>query len=104
MTSWLRMLVAAGLAFGFVVTGLGWLARWFPLFDVFNNAIPVIAAGAVGLLLLALVARDWLLILATALLAAINVLLFLAGIEGSPAEAAQSAGRFLRLVTRTLSA
>ena len=79
MTSWLRLLVVAGLVFGFVMTGLGWLAHWFPLFDVFNNAVPAIAAGAVGLMVLALVAGDWLLILAAALLAAINVLLFLAG-------------------------
>lgn len=87
MTSWLRLLVIAGLVFGFVMTGLGRLAHWFPLFDVFNNAIPFVAAGAVGLVVLALVARNWLLILATALLPAINVLLFLGGIEGAPAEA-----------------
>ena len=98
-TSCLRLLVVAGLAFGIVMTGLGWLARWFPPFDVFNNAVPAIALGAIGLVVLALVARDWLLILATALLAAINVLLFLAGIEGSPAEAAPGADRFLRVVT-----
>ena len=99
MHSYLRLLVIAGLLFGIVMTGLGWLAHWSPLFDVFNNAVPAIAAGAVGLLVLALVSRDWLLILATALLAAISVLLFFAGIEGSPTEAAPGADRFLRVVT-----
>ena len=99
MASWLRLLVVAGLVFGFVMTALGRLAHWFPLFDVFNNAIPAIAAGAVGLVVLSLATRDWRLILPALLLAAINVFLFLSGERGAPAEAAPGADRFLRVVT-----
>lgn len=99
MIYWLRLLVVAGLLFGFVMTGLGWLARWFPLFDLFTNFIPFIAAGAVGLLLLALVARDWRLILPAALLAAVNAYLFIAGFHGAAPHAAAGAERFLRVVT-----
>jgi endonuclease/exonuclease/phosphatase (EEP) superfamily protein YafD len=89
----------AGLVFGFVMTGLGWLARWFPLFDLFTNATPFVAAGTIGLLVLALVTRDWRLILPAALLAAINVYLFLAGLQGAAPAAASGAERFLRVVT-----
>ena len=99
ITSWLKLLVVAGLVFGVIMTGLGRLALWFPLFDVFNNAIPFITLGAIGLVVLALFARDWWLILAAVLLAAINVSLFLAGLERAAPQAAAGAERFLRVVT-----
>ncbi len=99
MTSWLRMLIVAGLAIGIVLTGLAWLGRFLPRFDVFNNGIPLIAAGALGLFVLALAARNMRLILATGALAAINAAFFLAGLQGAAADAEPGAERFLRVVT-----
>lgn len=99
MMSWLRVLVIAGLAIGVILTGLALLGRFLPRYDLYNNGVPLIAAGALGLLVLALVTRNLRLILATALLAAINAWLFFTGLQGEAPEAAQGAERFLRVVT-----
>jgi endonuclease/exonuclease/phosphatase (EEP) superfamily protein YafD len=95
MTSWLKMLIAACIVLGVVLTALGRLARWWPMFDLF-------AVGAVGLLCLALFARDGRLILPAALLAALNVGLIVVSLQGAASEAAPGGERFLRVVTSNL--
>jgi hypothetical protein len=37
MTAWLKLLVAAGIVLGVVLTGLGILARVWPALDILNN-------------------------------------------------------------------
>jgi endonuclease/exonuclease/phosphatase (EEP) superfamily protein YafD len=99
MIAWLRMLVGLGLALGMVLTGLGWLAQWWPALDLVNNGLPALAAGAIVLFLLALVTRDWRAIALTGLLAAINIGLIFAGLQGAAPEAPPGSKRFLRVVT-----
>jgi endonuclease/exonuclease/phosphatase (EEP) superfamily protein YafD len=102
MTSWLKMLIAACIVLGVVLTALGRLARWWPMFDLFNNGLLAVAVGAVGLLCLALFARDGRLILPAALLAALNVGLIVVSLQGAASEAAPGGERFLRVVTSNL--
>lgn len=99
MIAWLRMLVGAGLALGMALTGLGWLAQWWPALDLVNNGLPALAAGAVALFLLALITRDWRAIALAGLLAAINIGLIFSGLQGATAEAPTESKRFLRVVT-----
>ena len=103
MIAWLRLLAGLGLVFGAVLTGLGWLAQWWPALDLINNGLPLLAAGTVVLFGLALLVRDWRFIVPAALLAAINVGLIFAGLQGAAAEAAPDSKRFLRVVTFNLS-
>ncbi len=102
MIAWLKLLIATDLALGAVLTGLGWLASWWPALDLFNNGLPALAAGTLGVFGLALLVRDWRLIVPAALLAAINIGLVFAGLQGAAAEASPGSGRFLRVVTFNL--
>ena len=99
MIAWLKMLLAVGLALGAVLTGLGWLAEWWPALDIFNNGLPALAAGSLVLVLLALLTRDWRAIALAGLLAAINIGLIFAGLQGAAAEATPGSKRFLRVAT-----
>ncbi len=102
MIEWLRVLVGVGIALGLALTGLGRLAQWWPALDLVNNGLPVLAAGAIALCVLAVVTRDWRSIALAGLLAAINVGLIVAGLAGAAAEAAPDAKRFLRVATFNL--
>src|SRR6185312_3957419 len=102
MTSLLEPLIAAGVVIGVVLTGLGFLARWWPAFDIVNNFVPIVAAGSVLLLCLAAIMRDWRLIVPAALVAAINVVLFVAPWQSGASQAATGSPRFLRVVTFNL--
>jgi endonuclease/exonuclease/phosphatase (EEP) superfamily protein YafD len=102
MNAWLRLLVGAGIVLGVVLTGLGIFARVWPPLDLFNNGFLAMLAGAVSLLGLALVLREWRLIVPAALLVAVNVLLLLAGLQGAAPAAASGSERFLRVATFNL--
>ena len=102
MIEWLRVLVGVGIALGLALTGLGRLAQWWPGLNLVNNGLPVLAAGAIALCVLAVVTRDWRSIALAGLLAAINVGLIVAGLAGAAAEAAPDAKRFLRVATFNL--
>jgi endonuclease/exonuclease/phosphatase (EEP) superfamily protein YafD len=67
-----------------------------------NNGLLFMTVGAIALLCLALAARDWRLVLAAAVLAAINVMLVIAALPGAAADAAPGIPRFLRVVTFNL--
>ena len=99
MIAWLRMLVGLGLALGVVLTGLGWLAQWWPALDLVNNGLPALAAGASCCFVLALVTRDWRSIALAGLLAAINIGLIFAGLARRRRRAPAGSKRFLRVVT-----
>jgi endonuclease/exonuclease/phosphatase (EEP) superfamily protein YafD len=102
MTSILKRLIAACVCVGAVLTGLGLLARWWPALDIVNNGLPAVAAGALLLFCLAAIALDWRLIVAAALLAAINVVLVISALQGAAQEAAPRSERFLRVATFNL--
>ncbi len=102
MIGWLRVLVGLGIALGLVLTGLGWLARWWPALDLVNNALPALVAGTLVLFALALITRHWRFIALAGLLAAINAGLIVSGLQGGAADAAPEAKRFLRVVTFNL--
>jgi hypothetical protein len=46
MSKALRVIVAAGLIFGAALSALGVLANWYPPFDIVNDGVPFLAAGA----------------------------------------------------------
>ena len=92
----------AGLVVGALLTLFGLLAHWFPALDVINNGLPLLVAGAVLVLLLALTTRNWRLIVPAAIIAAINVMLVVAALQGAAAEAAPGSARFLRVATFNL--
>jgi endonuclease/exonuclease/phosphatase (EEP) superfamily protein YafD len=102
MRARLKEVVVAGLLLGAGLTLLGVLARWWPALDMVNNGLLFMTVGAVALLCLALAARDWRLVLAAAVLAAINVTLVIAALPGAAADAAPGSPRFLRVVTFNL--
>jgi endonuclease/exonuclease/phosphatase (EEP) superfamily protein YafD len=78
------------------------LTQWRPALDIVNNGLPFVAAGAVLILGLAAFVRDWRLILPAFLVAAINVWLVIAALQGAAAEAAPGSERFVRVVTFNL--
>lgn len=92
----------AGLVVGALLTLFGLLAHWFPALDVINNGLPLLVAGAVLVLLLALITRNWRLIAPAAIIAAINVILVVAALQGAAAEAAPGSARLLRVATFNL--
>ena len=100
---WLKTFIVAGIVLGTSLTVLGLLAQRWPALDIVNNGLPFVAAGAIVLFGLALLVRDWRLIVPAALPAAINVGLIFAGLQGAAAEAAPDSKRFLRVVTFNLS-
>ncbi|HEV7462779.1 MAG TPA: endonuclease/exonuclease/phosphatase family protein [Methyloceanibacter sp.] len=102
MTSVLKGLIAACVCAGAILTGLGWLAHWWPPLDLVNSGLPATAAGTVLLFCLAAITRDWRLIVASALLAAINVALVVSALHGAAADAAPGSERFLRIATFNL--
>ena len=102
MTSVLKGLIAVGVCLGAILTGLGWLAHWWPALDLVNNGLPATAAGAVLLVCLGAITRDWRLIVASALLATINVALVVSALQGAAADAAPGSERFLRIATFNL--
>ena len=102
MTSVLKGLIAAGVCLGAILTGLGWLAHWWPALDLVNNGLPATAAGAVLLVCLGAITRDWRLIVASALLATINVALVVSAPQGAAADAAPGSERFLRIAAFNL--
>jgi len=102
MTSWLKVLIVAGIILGASLTGLGWFAHWWPALDIVNNGLPFVAAAAVLVLGLAAFARDWRLILPASLVAAVNVMLVIGAWQGAAAEAAPGSQRFMRVVTFNL--
>jgi endonuclease/exonuclease/phosphatase (EEP) superfamily protein YafD len=102
MTSVLKGLIAVGVCLGAILTGLGWLAHWWLALDLVNNGLPATAAGAVLLVCLGAITRDWRLIVASALLATINVALVVSAPQGAAADAAPGSERFLRIATFNL--
>ena len=62
MNIWLKPLTLVGLALGVFLTGLGRLASWWPALDIVNNGLPFLIAGAILVVGLAFLARDWRLI------------------------------------------
>ncbi len=86
-----------------VLTGLGWLAQWWPALDIVNNGAARLGGRARSCSSCSPSSRGtgaqscW-----PALLAAINVGLVFAGLQGAAAEAAPDAKRFLRVVTFNL--
>ena len=102
MTSWLKGLIVAAILSGASLTGLGLLAQWWPALDIVNIGLPFVATGAVLILGLAALTRDWRLILPASLLAAVNVLLAIAALHGAAPEAPPGSQRFLRIVTFNL--
>jgi endonuclease/exonuclease/phosphatase (EEP) superfamily protein YafD len=102
MRAWLKGLTVAGVVVGAGLTLLGLLARWWPALDIVNNGLLFVTAGALVLVCLALALRDWRLIVAAALLAAVNIMLLVAALPGAAAQAAPGSPRFLRVVTFNL--
>ena len=102
MRAWLKGVIVAGLLLGAGLTLLGVLARWWPALDIVNNGLLFVTVGAIALLCLALAARDWRLVLAAAVLAAVNVMLVIAALPGAAAQAAPDSPRFLRVATFNL--
>jgi endonuclease/exonuclease/phosphatase (EEP) superfamily protein YafD len=102
MTSCLKALIVAGVVLGASLSGLGLSARWWPALDIVNNGLPFVAGGAILLLCLAALTRDWRLLLVSALLAAINVWLVIGALQGAAADAAPGSQRFVRVVTFNL--
>jgi endonuclease/exonuclease/phosphatase (EEP) superfamily protein YafD len=102
MPFFLKALIIAGLALGAMLTLLGFLAGYWPALDIVNDGLPLLLAGAVLLLCLALIVRDRRLILFAALLAAINVGGLFVGLGGGAPEARPGSARFLRVVTFNL--
>jgi endonuclease/exonuclease/phosphatase (EEP) superfamily protein YafD len=100
---WLKTFILAGIVLGVSLTVLGLLAQWWPALDIVNNGLPFVAAGTIVVFGLALLVRDWRFIVPATLLAAINVGLIFAGLQGATAEAAPDSKRFLRVVTFNLS-
>jgi endonuclease/exonuclease/phosphatase (EEP) superfamily protein YafD len=99
MRAWLKGLIVAGVVVGAGLTLLGLLARIAPALDLVNNGLPFVTAGALVLLCLALAVRDRRLIVAAALLAAVNITLVIVALPGAAAQAAPGSPRFLRVVT-----
>jgi endonuclease/exonuclease/phosphatase (EEP) superfamily protein YafD len=99
MIAWLRMLVGLGLALAAVLTSFGWLAHWSPTLDIVNNGLPGLVAGTIALSFLALLLRDWRLVLPAIVLAAVNIGFFVAGLQGAAQQAPPGSERFLRVVT-----
>lgn len=102
LSSSLRLVVIAGVAAGLTVTVLAWLSNWWPALDIINNGLPGVTAGAVMLLCLAAITRDWRLIVPAALITAINIALVIAALHGTAAEVAPGSQRFLRVATFNL--
>lgn len=71
--------------------------------DVVNNGLPLLIAGALVVLGLAALTRDWRLIAASGALVAVNLALAASALQGGAAETAPGSERFLRVVTFNLS-
>jgi endonuclease/exonuclease/phosphatase (EEP) superfamily protein YafD len=102
MGFWLKGLSVAGVLLGASLTGLGLLTQWWPVLDIVNNGLPYLATGALLVLGAAAVTRDWRLIVAATLVAAINLFLVITAMQGAAAEAAPGSQRFLRIATFNL--
>jgi endonuclease/exonuclease/phosphatase (EEP) superfamily protein YafD len=102
MSKALRVIVAACLVFGAVLTALGVLANWYPALDIVNDGLPFLGAGALALLALAFATRARSLIGAAAILLALILVLLVTGLSGRAPEAPAGAARFLRVVTFNL--
>jgi len=102
MSKVLRVIVAAGLVLGVVLTALGVLANWDPTLDIVNDGLPFLAAGVLALLALAFATRVRSLIGATAILLAVIFVLLLTGLTGRAPEAPADSTRFLRVATFNL--
>lgn len=102
MRAWLNGLIVAGLLVGAGLTLFGLLAHVWPALDIVNNGLPFVTAGALLLLVLAVLARDWRLVLPAVILAAVNVTLVMAALPGAAAHAAADSPRFLRVATFNL--
>jgi hypothetical protein len=100
--AWLKGLIVAGVVVGASLTLLGLLARIVPALDIVNNGLLFVTAGALVHVCLALALRDWRLIVAATLLAAVNVMLLVAMLPGAAAQAAPGTPHFLRVVTFNL--
>jgi len=96
------LLVAAGLLGAAIATALGLLAGWVPLLELFNHFRPFILAGALVLLGLAFVTRWRSLVVLSALLALVNLGLFLLALQGAATNAPSGGERFLRTVAFNL--
>jgi endonuclease/exonuclease/phosphatase (EEP) superfamily protein YafD len=97
-----KALIVLGLALGAALTLLGFLARARPSFDMVNDGLPFLLAGALVLLGLALLVRDRRLILLALLLAAVNAAEIVAGLQGAAPAAPGGSARFLRVVAFNL--
>jgi endonuclease/exonuclease/phosphatase (EEP) superfamily protein YafD len=98
---WLRAITAASILFSALLTPLGLLAPWWPALDIVNNGMPHLLAGALLAFGLACLIRERRLIVAAILLAALNGMSLLSGLQGSAAEAAPGSQR-LNVVTFNL--
>jgi endonuclease/exonuclease/phosphatase family metal-dependent hydrolase len=90
-------------SFGIIVTALGFMAAWLPVFDLINEVRPLAAAGAVALFLAAALLRERPLIRPTASLALLQVGLLLLP-WARAADSAPGVPPALRLVTFDLGA
>jgi endonuclease/exonuclease/phosphatase (EEP) superfamily protein YafD len=102
MTFGLKALTVAGVLAGAGLTALGQLAPWWPVVDIVNNGLPLLLAGALVVLALAAATRDWRLIAALGVLAAVNLLLAVSALQGAAQDAAPGSERALRIVTFNL--
>ncbi len=102
MSKTLRVIVAAGLIFGAALAALGVLANWYPPFDIVNDGVPFLAAGALALMALAFATRVPSLIIPAAILLAVVSALFVTGVTGRAPAAPDGTARFLRVATFNL--
>jgi len=102
MRFWLKGLSVAGVLLGASLTGLGLLTQCWPALDIVNNGLPFVTTGALLVLGLAAFTRDWRLIVAAGLVAAINLFLVIAAMQGAAAQAPPGSQRFLRVATFNL--
>jgi len=99
---WLKTFIVASIVLGASLTVLGLSVQWWPAIDIVNDGLPFVVAGAVLILGLAAVTRDWRLILPAFLVAAVNAMLVIGAWQGAAAEAAPGSERFVRVVTFNL--
>ncbi len=99
MTRLLRYLIVAGLVAGTCVTGLGLFADRWPALELLNHGRPAVTFGLAVLGLLALTTRRAYLIIAAAVIAVSNLLLFGFALQGEASASTEAQQRFLRVVT-----
>lgn len=102
MSKLLGVIVAAGLIACALVTAVGLLAYWRPALDIVNNGLPFLTIGCLVLLILAFPTRIRALIVAAAILSALNGALLVTSLPGAVSSAPDGSPRFLRVATFNL--